>query len=298
MIVDVHTHFLDFDTDIGPDLRADMRNCGIEPTSWKFTQEEYLEATKEADRVILFGLRAAKTGWNAPNQPVAEFAARHPHKYIYFVSIDPNEPDFMEQMEHAVKYQNAKGVKVGPVYQGLHPLDEKYDPIYAYCERHELPLMTHMATTFTSRVPLEYARPIHMDAVACRYPGLRIILAHMGHPWMAETLAVVRRQANVFADVSALYYRPWQFYQGLQLAVEYGCTRKLLMGSDYPATTTGGTIKAIRAVNEQLEGTGMPRIPTEVLESIIHADALKMLGIRDSAPARALAQPVREGERA
>lgn len=279
MIVDVHTHYMNYDTAITPMLRDAMRNCGINPESWRYTEKQYLEATSNADYVIAFGLRGAKTGWLASNDDVADFAARHPDKYIYFVSIDPSEPGAMEELSYAVDYRNAKGVKVGPAYQGVHPLNPMYEPIYTYCEKHGLPLMTHMATTFTAGVPLDFARPVHMDEVACRHPGLKIILAHMGHPWMGETLAVIRRHANVFADVSALYYRAWQFYQGLQLAVEYGCTHKLLMGSDYPATTTEDTIEGLRSVNRIVQGSTLPKIPDHVIQEIIHADALCLLGI-------------------
>ena len=279
MIIDVHTHFMDFEADTAECLHEDMRNCGIDPASWQFTEQQYLEATRAADRVITFGLRGAKTGWLASNERVADFVSRHPERFIYFVSIDPSEPDAMEQLKYAVDHRGAQGVKVGPIYQGIHPLDSRYDPIYAFCEKMGLPLMTHMATTFTASVPLDYARPIHMDEVACRYPELRIVLAHMGHPWMPETLAVIRRHRHVYSDVSALYYRPWQFYQGMNLAVEYGCAHKLLMGSDYPATTTEGSIGGILNANRIVEGTGLPAIPMDVLKGVIHAEALSLLGI-------------------
>jgi uncharacterized protein len=44
--------------------------------------------------------------------------------------------------------------------------------------------------------------------VALRYPDLKIILAHMGHPWYEDTIAVVRKQPNVYAEISAIYYCP------------------------------------------------------------------------------------------
>jgi hypothetical protein len=33
-----------------------------------------------------------------------------------------------------------------------------------------------------------------------------------------ETIAVIRRHPHVFADLSALYYRPWQFYNSMRLS--------------------------------------------------------------------------------
>jgi predicted TIM-barrel fold metal-dependent hydrolase len=54
-----------------------------------------------------------------------------------------------------------------------------------------------------------------MDEVAMAFPELRIVMAHMGHPWHADTIAVIRKHPHVYADVSANFYRPWQQYQGL-----------------------------------------------------------------------------------
>ncbi len=173
-------------------------------------------------------------------------------------------------------------MKLGPVYQGVHPLDPRNYEIYRYCARHGLPIITHMATTFSSGVPLEYARPLHMDQVACDFPELRIVLAHLGHPWEAETIAVIRKQPNVYADVSALYYRPWQFYHAMRLLLEYRAEKKVLFGSDFPATTTADSLAGVRAVNAILANSGLPRVPETIVEEIIQRDSLALLGIAPS----------------
>ena len=129
--------------------------------------------------------------------------------------------------------------------------------------------MTHMAATFSSGVPLDYARPFHIDGLACDYPDLLFILAHLGHPWEAETITVIRKQTNVYADLSALYYRPWQFYNSLRLAVEYGCCNKILFGSDYPATTTASSLTGVRAMTTFAENAGLPPIPAGFVEQIV-----------------------------
>jgi predicted TIM-barrel fold metal-dependent hydrolase len=136
-----------------------------------------------------------------------------------------------------------------------------------------------MATTFSSGVPLEYARPAHMDRVAVEFPELRIVLAHLGHPWEPETIPVIRKQPHVYADISALYYRPWQFYHAMRLATEYGAGGKLLFGSDFPATTTTDSIAGLRGVNAVLGASGLPRVPEDMIEGILHRDALQLLGL-------------------
>lgn len=289
MIVDVHTHFLDFDRHCGPQVLADLQRCGISPDLWRFTPEDHLRATEAADAAIVFGLRAARTGWHVPNDAVAAHVARAPTRLIFFAAIDPGQEGFMAELERCHQALGCKGVKLGPIYQGVHPLDARCYELYRYCQQHALPVVAHMATTFSSGVPLDYARPAHMDQVACDFPELRIILAHMGHPWEGETIAAIRKQPHLYADVSALYYRPWQHYHAMRLAVEYGAQGKLLFGSDFPATRTAESIAGLRGVNAVLAQSGLPPIPEAVVEEIIHRDSLSLLGIpfpaaQDSAP--------------
>lgn len=276
MIIDMHTHLVNFD-DFGDNLREDLTRSGISHDIWNYSEEDYLAGTGAADKVIVFGLKARKTGWNVRNEPIADFASRHSDKYIYFASIDPYQDGYMQDLKHNHVNLKCRGVKLGAIYQGIHPCDKRYYEIYDYCEKNSLPIITHMATTFSSGTPLDYARPYHMDAVACDFPKLKLVLAHLGHPWEGETIAVIRRNENVYADISALYYRPWQFYNSMRLAVEYGCCHKLLFGSDYPATTTEDSIKGLRNINHIIKGSGLPLIPEEVTEAIIHRDSVKLL---------------------
>lgn len=279
MIIDIHTHFVDFDLEFGQQLRDDLTRCGISHDLWRYTEEAYLAGTSAADKVVVFGLKAAKTGWNVDNRRIADFVCRHTEKYIFFVSVDPSEPDCLEELKYYHLNKSCKGVKIGPVYQGVHPLDPRFYAIYEYCERNGLPIMTHMATTFSSGVPLDFARPIHMDQVACDFPRLKIVLAHLGHPWEGETLAIIRKQENVYADLSALYYRPWQFYNTMRLAVEYTCCSKILFGSDFPATTTQSSIDGLRQMNQIIMASQLPVIPEAIIEAIIHRNAFEALNI-------------------
>jgi hypothetical protein len=279
VIVDVHTHFLRADSDLTPQVAEDCRRGGADPAILRFSSEDHLRATAAVDCAVVFGLQAARTGWMVPNDAVAEQVRRAPERLIFFASVDPWQCGFIAELERGHRDLHCQGVKLGPIYQGVHPLDQKYYQIYGYCQRHGLPILTHMATTFSSGVPLEYARPAHMDQVAIDFPDLKIVLPHLGHPWEGETIAVIRKQPNVFAEVSALYYRPWQFYNSMRLVVEYHAERKVLFGSDFPFTTPTASLAGVRGMNAVIARSGLPAVPADVLEGIITRDALKLLGI-------------------
>lgn len=279
MLIDLHTHLVHYQTDFTEPFYSDLARCGIPSGSWDYTEEDYLAGTAHADRALVFGLRGKKTGWQADNRSVADFVARHSKKYLFFTSIDPLEEDFLDQLRYDHQTLKCKGVKLGPVYQGLPPWVKEYREIYAYCEKNNLPIITHMATTFSSGVPLDWARPVHMDQIACEYPALKIVMAHLGHPWEGECIAAIRRQPNLYADLSALYYRPWQFYNSMRLLEEYGAGNKVFFGSDFPATTTKDSIEGVRGVNRIVKDTGLPEISQDLISSILERNPLQELSI-------------------
>jgi len=276
MIVDVHTHFWR-ETDVTQESVSSAEDAGGVTPRFHITSETHLEETAVCDRSIVFGFRSEDL--SVPNDVVKAQVDRAPDRLIFFTSVNPAEEGFMEELERTHRDLGARGVKLGPIYQGVHPKDERYKRIYSYAQEHGLPVLIHMAATFARKYPLEYARPIHMDEIALEFPDLKIILAHMGHPWTGETISIIRRHRNVYADISALYYRPWQFYNAMRLLVEYGPWKKVFFGSDFPFTRPAESIEGLKNVNHVIEGTSLPEIPGEVIDHILHRDSLSVLGI-------------------
>lgn len=277
MIVDCHTHLWKAEH-WGEAITREATLARGKPAQVDVDEADHWQAMAPVDKVIVFGMRAKHVGMLVPNDLVARYVAQHPEKLIGFTSIDPNEADYQDEMHRSFETMKFRGLKLGPIYQNYHPMDERMQPVYAYCEKRGIPVLFHQGTTFPRLAPLKYAHPVLLEDVAMRYPELRIVIAHMGHPWMDDTIVLIRKQPNVYADVSALYYRPWQFYNGLVTAVEYGAAHKLLFGTDYPFTTPADSIAALRNVNH-VAADGMPRISEEVIEGIIHRDTLALLGL-------------------
>jgi predicted TIM-barrel fold metal-dependent hydrolase len=118
-----------------------------------------------------------------------------------------------------------------------------------------------------------------LDEIARRFPNLTMWIAHLGHPWCDELIAVIRKHPNLYADMSALHPRPLQFYFAMVSAVEYGVAHKIFFGTDYPFTSVDGALAGLRTINRVAEGSGLPRVPDEVIEGIIHRDTLALLGL-------------------
>jgi predicted TIM-barrel fold metal-dependent hydrolase len=166
-----------------------------------------------------------------------------------------------------------------PMYAGFRPDESRLDPLWHYADRNGLPVLLHTGTTFVAQAPLECTLPRWIDNVAIRFPNVKIIMAHLSHPYEGECVVTIRKHPNVFADISALHYRPFQFYHSLMLVQEYGVWHKLLFGSDYPFTTVNATIADLNRMNAMLQGTALPRLDEEQIQQLIHRDSLDLLGL-------------------
>jgi uncharacterized protein len=270
--VDLHTHApLDW---LLPDYHEGVRPGAR--VKLDFTFEDHWETlSPEVERMVVLDI--ARGGANQ-NDAIAAYAEAHAGRVVGFMSVDPMHPGALEEMARAHEL-GLRGLKLGPIYQGFHPLDGRAFAVYAKAAALRLPILIHQGTTFPRLAPLKVANPLLLEDVALAFPELRIVIAHMGHPWMAETIVLIRKHPNLYADISALHYRPWQFYNGLILALEYGVQDKLLFGSDWPFATPAETAAGLRSINRFTEGTALPRVPDDVIEQIIGRDSLALLGL-------------------
>ena len=142
-----------------------------------------------------------------------------------------------------------------------------------------MPVLFHPGSQFTEQSKLEYGRPFLLDEVARSFPKLRIVVAQLGQPWVEETIVVLGKHPNCFADVSGLLRRPWQAYNALVSAYQYGVIDKLLFGSDFPYTNATECIEALYSLNQMAQGTNLPLVPREALRGIVERDTLALLGL-------------------
>ncbi|WP_432970538.1 amidohydrolase family protein [Dactylosporangium sp. CA-233914] len=241
------------------------------------TPKEHLAAAAQADRVVVFGLHARPTGFLVPNDVIAEYAAAHPDRIEGWASVNPAEPGAVAEFERCVHDLGLRGLKVGPAYQHWDPRDSSTWEVFALCERLNLPVMVHQGATFPSTARLDLAAPMLLEPLAMAFPRLRIVIAHLGHPWEQDVVVLIRKAPNVYSDVSACHYRPYQFWRAMITAYEYGVTDKLLLGSDFPSATVNDVIAGLRAVNDVVAGTALPRLPDEDIEAIIERNAERFL---------------------
>jgi predicted TIM-barrel fold metal-dependent hydrolase len=288
LIIDVHTHTPSHRESVPPDeavvntaWRPDRAVAAT--TTWADYARMADEAAVDVSITCLIAADRGSTGLYVDvsriNDITAEFVADAPARRIGFSSVHPDAPGALEELERSAGDLGLKGIKLGPNYQNFEPLSDAAMRIYAWAEAHGQPILFHQGTSPIRAAPLRYAHPLVMDEVAIRFPELRIVMAHIGHPWQADTIAVIRKHPHVYADVSANFYRPWSFYAAMRIATEWNVLQKLLLGSDFPIATTAETIAGMRALNDIPRRSGLPGIPEDAIEAIIERDSLALLGL-------------------
>lgn len=271
MLVDCHSHLWEYPSHISDEFVKDLkRSWGDKPNLLKAKPEDHLAAMRSVDKVIVFGLQARKAGYFVPNDYVADYVRKHPDKVIGFASVDPNDINAERELRRCIKELGLRGLKLGPTYQHFDPTSTKAARIFRLAEELELPIVIHQGTTFLRNAPLKYAHPTQLEEVALRFPDLKMIIAHLGHPWEDETAVLVRKQPNIFTDISAVHPRLFRLYNKLMTFTEYGVLGKIVFASDFPFFTPEETITGIQNVNKFAKEHYLPTIPESAIEAIIY----------------------------
>jgi hypothetical protein len=158
--------------------------------------------------------------------------------------------------------------------------------VYTEACRLGMPIIFHHALHASPTSKMEFGRPYLLDEVAREFPDLKIVISHLGYPWTEETVAMLGKHGNVFADISGLLHHQWQSYNALLSAFQAGVMEALLFGSNFPYSTAAACIESLYSINTFCHGTNLPTIPREQLRRIVERDAVQLLGIgEEDAPA-------------
>ena len=293
MIVDVHTHLPSHqDTVPSEDMVTETAMRSGETVQLTNSIADYLRDMEAVDKAFIFGIAPRPWlpeksvllagGWpeGKNHNDVASETAKHaPDKITPFMSLHPLDPNVNDEYDRCVGDLGCKGIKLGPNYQDFDPTGPEAFALFARLEADQIPIVFHQGTSPMTEAPLTYAHPLTSDKIAMAFPNLTMVLAHLAHPWQADCLSVVRKHPNVWADVSAQFYRPYSFWQGMRLFHEWGATEKILFASDWPVTRPQDNIDHLRALPKFAKDHHLPTIPEEEIEGIINRDAVEIMGV-------------------
>ncbi len=292
MIVDCHTHVWQSPDQLGQLVLGDMFRHNKNRSARATLAAPILRSVPSADadhhwsaqsttvdKSIVLGFKSRYLRAEIPNRYVSDYVNRFPQKLIGFAGIDPTEPGSADEVRTCKDELRLRGITISPPNQDFHPTDTRAMAVYAAAEELAMPVLFHPGGHYTEASKMEFGRPVLLDEVARCFPRLRIILAQLGQPWVDETIFLLGKHSNVYADVSGLLRRPWQAYNALVSAYQSGVIDKLLFGSDFPYTDAAECIEALYSLNQIAHGTNLPVVPREALRGIVERDTLTLLGL-------------------
>lgn len=238
----------------------------------------HLEAVEPIDRAIVLAFKSVFLQSEIPNRYVADYCRRNSSKLIGFAGVDPTAHDYIADLRSSQEELGLKGVVISPALQNFHPVDTRAMRLYEECVNRGMPVVFEENHRFDG-ARMEFARPMLLDEVAREFPELRIVITHMGYPWVDETIVMLAKHPNVYANVAGLLKQQWLAYNALVSAFQNGVIDKLLFGSDFPYRSPAACIETLYSLNQMTHGTNLPTIPREHLRGIVERDSLALLGV-------------------
>lgn len=285
MIVDCHTHIWDAPAQLGTSINDSDRltfgsTAGRENELPVATTDRHFDACEHVDVTIVAGFKSRYLGAEIANEQVAAYVRQHPDRLVGFAGIDPSDSKAaVEALGQAHGELGMVGAAVAPAAQDFHPSDSKAMLVYQTAAELGMPILFHTGIRQCRATKLEFARPLLLDEVAREIPELRLLVAQVGWPWVSETLALLAKHPNVYAEISGILQQPWRAYQMLLEAYQSGVMHKLLFGSGFPFAIAAHCIEAIYDINHICRGTNLPAIPGEELRRMVERNSLDLLGI-------------------
>ncbi|GGW29880.1 amidohydrolase family protein [Arenibacter certesii] len=229
MIIDVHTHINNYHEDRVTSLEASL---------------DLLKENMKANNVdYSLVLTSYKVNEHRPSTKQVVEAIKG-YKSLGVISgisyLHYNHRDICEIGKY-LEQGHIKGLKFYPGYEPFYPNDTRLKVWYEMAIEFDVPVMFHSGDTYSPTGKVKYSHPLHLDDLAVDYPELKIVICHVGNPWIKDCMEVVYKNDNVYADISGLVLGDFseKFERYMKKEIEEmityaGDPKYLLYGTDWP----------------------------------------------------------------
>ena len=99
MLIDIHSHFWEYPRDFTADFREQAKRAkGGTEFDLTVRYDDYRAACRVPVRTVVFGGKAKLSGVWVDDRHVAEYVAAHPDTLIGFLSVDPTQPGWENEL--------------------------------------------------------------------------------------------------------------------------------------------------------------------------------------------------------
>lgn len=126
---------------------------------------------------------------------------------------------------------------------------------YALALEFDVPVMIHTGDTYAKSAKLRYAHPLNVDDVAVDFPDLKLVICHLGNPWIRDCMEVVYKNTHAHADISGLVlgdftskYQKFMHKQLKDMILFAGDPNYMLYGTDWPISSMESYVKFMKSL--------------------------------------------------
>jgi predicted TIM-barrel fold metal-dependent hydrolase len=214
------------------------------------------------------------------NDLMAEIQRRYPGKFIGVAGIDTGNVhhDALNELARCHSL-GLRAVFIEPGHSpGCNIDDPKLDPLYETCDGLNMTVIPQTSGPTGGR-NIDYANPAHLDALADRFPRLRIVAGHGCYPYVRQAIIVAARRENVYLSPdSYLFDMGTEDWVKAVNSTHYGIGDRFLFGSAFPAVALKPYVEAFLR---------LPWKP-EILPDILYRNALRAFDVEDHPAFRAI----------
>jgi len=144
---------------------------------------------------------------DAPLDEMLKLVENQPHlKLIGNVEFATFDQQQIDKLKNLLQEKKILGVKLYPGYEDFYPYDEKLHPLLEFMQENGYPLVIHTGIMLAGYPGyMEQTHPLAVDKLATKFPKLKIVMAHVGNPWIMDAAAVVSKNPNIYTDFSGFF---------------------------------------------------------------------------------------------
>ena len=274
-IIDAHIHFSKIEA---------FADCARDNSLVDYSYQGYIREAQANGVVgsVCMGLsETTPTAFPDPaaqNPMRADLADTMPPGMKLCLGINPHTltPEGVRALDEEAGSGRVAGFKIYAGYYHTDANDPVYAPVYALAQEHDLTVAVHCGDTYSARGLLEYSHPLRMDRLAVTHPELRLVICHMGVPWVFDAAEVAAKNPNVHIDLSGLLVGGTEYIAAMsakeaitgryaQALAYLACWEKVLFGTDWPLAPMSAYIEFCKTL-----------IPADKWETVFYGNAARV----------------------
>ena len=264
MIIDVHTHLNNYHEDRVVSIDQCLDNLLGE-----------MEKNSVDHSLVLTSYKV--TEHRPPTRDVVKATEKHDNiSVVAGISFLNYKQRDLREIAEFLEAGLIKGLKLYPGYEPFYPYDQRCQVIYDLAMEFDVPVMFHTGDTYSPKGKVRFAHPLNIDDVAVDNPTMKIVICHIGNPWIRDCMEVVYKNPNVYTDVSGLTlgdfnekFERFMRNQVKEMLTYAGEPQYMLYGTDWPICNMRSYLKFMKEL----------KLPAASMEKIMWRNAAELFKI-------------------